>query len=126
MVDAERAGMGEHRVERVADRPELALGEHRRRDRRQPPVLAGGVEIVGRGADPRARHEQRPVGPGRGAVRRDADGEIEIEADPHPRGPRPVLGVGELSGGDPLEPAVEHDEVVLILRKGLHRVARPG
>ncbi len=128
--------MGEHLVERVADRPEVALGQDRRGNRRQPPVLSGGVEIVRRRTDPCAGHEQGAVGPGGGAVRGDADGEVEIEADPHPSRARPVLGLGELQVGDPLEPAVEHDEIVLVLREDLHRLvcrvsvrfrpARPG
>ena len=58
MVDAERAGVAHHRVDGVAVGLELSRHEPRRRERREPPVLAVGVEIVGRRADPRARDDQ--------------------------------------------------------------------
>ena len=58
----------------------LAAARHEvgRLHRRQAPILAEVIEHVGRRADARARSKQRPVRPGRGAVRRHANGEIEI------------------------------------------------
>ena len=64
-------------IERIAVGLEIAGHEPGRRERRKSPVLAIGVEIVGRSADPRGRDCEGPVGPGGGAVRRDAHGEVD-------------------------------------------------
>ena len=118
VVDAQRAGMVEHGVERFAERLEVARDEAGRRERREAPVLARRVVIVGRRADAGAGHGQGAVRPGGRAVRRDADGEVEIEADAHAGGARPRLRLAELPVGKPLQPRVERDQLGLFLGEG--------
>ena len=60
----------------VAGRAQLPRDE-----RRQAPVLAGGVELVGRRADAAARAPAGPASPGVGAVGVEADGEVGRPAD---------------------------------------------
>ena len=86
MIDAQRAGVAERAVERIAKGAEVPCLQRRRRERREAPVLTGGIVVVGGRADPGAGHDQLAVRPGRRAVRRDADGKIEVEADAHAGG----------------------------------------
>ena len=65
------------------------------------------------------------VRPGGRAVRRDADGEIEIEADPQAGCARPRLRGDELPVGEPLQPGVEVDELLLLLGEGAHGIGSP-
>ena len=105
----------EHGIQRIAERLEIARDEAGGRKRREAPVLARRVVIIGRRADAGAGHGQRAVRPGGRAVRRDAHGEIQIEADAHAGGPRPRLRRAELPVGKPLQPRVKRHQLGLFL-----------
>ena len=83
------------------------LAQERGRERGEAPVLAAIVERIGRTADARTAARRLRRRPCVGAVRRDAHGEVEIEADAHAGGPGAPLGLGELPIGDPLQPHVK-------------------
>ena len=122
MVDPQYAGMSHIGAQRRDQRREAAPPQGQRVERRQPPILAGAAQRVGRRADRGARHDQLLVGPGLGAVRIDPDREVAIEAERQPglasRGGRlPQLAVclplqeleeldplGECAGRDPPRP----------------------
>ncbi len=114
--------MTERDVDRLAIGLEVALGQAGRRKRGEAPILAGLVEIIGRRADPRGRHDEVAIGPGGRAVRRDADGKIEVEADSE-AGLLPPRSCGdELAVGEPLQPGVKGDELPLLFGEGAHGV----
>ena len=86
----------------VAGRPQPPRDE-----RWEAPVLAVGVELVGRRADPHAGGEQVLPQPGVGAVGSGADGEVVDEPDAGRGGRRG----GVLAVAQPLQPGVEGDDV---------------
>ncbi len=89
----------EHRVDRLAVGLEAARRPGRRaRAGARPQSWPSRVEIIGRRADARARHDQLAVRPGRRAVRHHTDGEVEIEPDPQARLARPALAHREAGG----------------------------
>ena len=92
--------------------------QRRRLERGQAPVLALGVEDVGRCADRGAADRDVGVGPGERARRVDPDREVAVEADPHAGGLGPALRLGELALGQPLQPAEEGHAVGVRLREG--------
>ena len=114
MVDAQRAGMAHAAAQDLDDRRIGAGAQGMRRQRCQAPVLAGLVELVGRRAEAGTRDDAVAIGPGLGAIGRDADREVEIEPERH-RGGRLKLRLLELRLCQPLQPGEER-----------HALAMPG
>ena len=92
--------VAEHRADRLDERLVAGGAQPVRDERRQAPVLAGGVELVGRRADRDVARQQVLPAPGVGAR--------DVEAD------RQVVDDGDLLGGarelgveQPLQPGVE-------------------
>jgi hypothetical protein len=90
-------------------------------ERRQPPILSGRVEFVGRRADGKIAEYRRLVTPRIGAIRIDADGEIEIKPDRQTEFFRLVTAGGELIVGDPLQKLEEPAFTILPSAKFIQR-----
>ena len=119
VVDADAAGVAQHRAQQVAPRAVSLLGECLRVPRRLGPVLPLlGVHV--------RRRANRGVGNQRisqrvrvRAVRVNAHGEVRHDADAHAGGQRAVLGDAALLVRDELQPHVELDRFLV---GGLRRV----
>ena len=75
----------------------------------QPPILAGGIERVGRRADAEMARDRGLLVPGIEAVGLHADGDVEIEPDLHAEPVRVRLAGGKLPVGVPLHEFDERD-----------------
>ena len=75
----------------------------------QPPILAGGIERVGRCADAELARDRGLLVPGIEAVGLHADGDVEIEPDLHAEPVRVRLAGGKLPVGVPLHEFDERD-----------------
>ncbi len=84
MIDAQDPRVPHIGAQRGDQRGKAAPAQGQRVDRREPPILAGPGQQVGRCADRRTGDDQLPVGPGFGAVRVDPDREVAIEPDSQP------------------------------------------
>ena len=126
VVDAEAAGMGEHRAQHVAVRHEGRLGEGVRAPRRLAPVLPHLVVHVRRGADADAGSEHVLQRPGVRALGVDPDGEVVHDADRHAGRASRALRHGHLLVDEPLHPHVEVDEGGVLLAERRDGGDRPG
>ena len=81
MVDADRAGMAHRGAQHLPERLEAARNQAVRIIGGEAPVLAGGIELVGRRADRQPAQHHVLVHPGVGAAGIDADRGVEIEPD---------------------------------------------
>ncbi len=82
------------------------LLQHIRHQRRQPPVLTGRIEIVGRCSDAGIRAEQRCVGLHLATVHDTAYGQILNQTDLHACCQRLLLTALQLPARQPLQPQV--------------------
>ena len=104
----------------------LLLFQPVRPPRRLRPVLAELIELVRRRARGHAQRQHVLQGPGVGAVRMHADGQVVHDADRHSGPDRLRLRRGELLVELPLQPAVEVDGVGMLFGETAHHRHRRG
>ena len=107
MVEPDRAGMAHRGLQHLAERFEGSHLKARGIEARKPPVLARGVERIGRRADAEMARDRFLLVPGIKAVGLHADRDVEIEPDLH------TEPVGERTAGSQLPvgiPLREFDE----------------
>ncbi len=110
VVDAQRPGARHVRAQRGRERRVRAFAQALGGERRQAPILPAGIEVVGRGAHAHAERVEVLVGPRFGAVGRDRDGEVGIEADAHAELARARLRIAQLQVRLPLQVFVQAHE----------------
>ena len=113
MVDPQNPGMPHIGAQTGDERREALPAQHQRIDRRQPPILPGAVQRVGRRADRGGGRHQLLIGPGFGAVGVGADREVAIEPDRQPGGAPGGRRSAELAVGFPLQELEELDPVAM-------------
>ena len=122
MVDADRAGMAHGRTQHLPERLEASGNQAVRIIGGDAPVLAGGIELVGRRADRQSAQHHVPVHPGIGAAAVNADRGVEIKPDRHSAVPRDVAAAFELALGVPLQEFVEVEFVGMAFAQPAQRV----
>ena len=83
MVEPDRAGMAHRGAQHFAKRREGLLLQTGRIETGKAPVLAGGVERIGRRPDAELARDRHLLVPGIETVGLHADGDVEIEPDLH-------------------------------------------
>ena len=119
MVDPDRAGMAHRRPQGRAHGVRVGGLEHERRGRDDVPVLAQRPQRIGRGTDAGTGDQRIGVGPGIGAVRHHAHGEIAVETDAHAGRPSAPVGRRELTIGEPLQEGAHGHALCPLLREAL-------
>ena len=115
MVDAHRAGVREHRMHHLAVHPVAGPFQIARVERRLAPVLPLLVVEVRRAADRHAADgEALGAPPHVGAQCVHADGHVLHQAQRHAGVLRGPLRRGHLLVGDPLQPAVELEQIMMV------------
>ena len=109
MIEPDRAGMAHRGAQHVAVRLERLDLEPGGVEAGKAPVLAGGIERVGRRADAEMARDRRLLVPGVEAVGLHADRDVEIEPDLHAELVRQFGGGTELPVGGPLHEFDERD-----------------
>ena len=109
MIEPHRTGVAHRRAQHPAKWLEAARGKTMRIIGGQPPILAGGVELVGRRAHRQAAQHQALLHPGVGAGGIDADRCVEIEPDRQPQSPCDIAAGLKLPLGVPLQKFVKFD-----------------
>jgi hypothetical protein len=109
VVDADRAGAAHVGAQGLDEDGVPAFAQPVRAQRRQAPVLALGVEGVGRRAHAHVEREAVAMAPGVRAAAVDRDREVEIEADRHPEFGTARRRRLELPGRLPLQVGVVAD-----------------
>ena len=113
MVQADRAGVPHGRGYQPAHRLEVAGGQRMRIEGGEAPVLTRRIEFVGRGADRNIGKHDVLIAPGIGAVRVDADGDIDIKSDRKTVPPRLVTAGLQLAVSDPLHELMEFTRIAM-------------
>ncbi len=103
MIDAQRAGVAHVGAQRGDERRVSGFAEPIRNQRRQTPVLAAHVEVVGRRADARAHRIRVLVRPRLGAGAIDRYREIDVQPDAHGGRRGFAADIAELRGRLPLQ-----------------------
>ncbi len=122
MVDADRAGVAHGGAQHLPERLEASGNEAVRIVRGDAPVLAGGIELVGRRADRQSSQHHVLVHPGVGAAGVNADRGVEIEPDRHSAPPRDIAAAFELALGVPLQEFVKAEFVGMAFAQPAQRV----
>ena len=120
VIDAQRAAVLHISAQQVDKRLIGAGGNDMRIHRRQAPVLAQRAQNIRRRAHGRFQAVQLTVAPGLRPAFGDAHRQIAVEANRHPVALAGFPAGGELAPGQPLQPEIETDVVLMLNAEGFH------
>ena len=120
VIDAQRAAVLHIGAQQINKRLIGASGNNMRIHRRQAPVLAQRAQNIRRRAHGRFQAVQLTVAPGLRPAFGDAHRQIAVEANRHPVALAGFPAGGELAPGQPLQPEIETDVVLMLNAEGFH------
>ena len=120
VIDAQRAAVLHIGAQQINKRLIGASGNNMRIHRRQAPVLAQRAQNIRRRAHGRFQAVQLTVAPGLRPAFGDAHRQIAVEANRHPVALAGFPAGGKLAPGQPLQPEIETDVVLMLNAEGFH------